>query len=158
MLRFSPLRRKRRLATEDGQTVVEFIFVMPWLIALLFIIIDFALVMNYNSDLNHIAAETARRAAVNQDAGFNPQTYAVDAAESGLRDGDHNLAVSVCLPGGVTPGNDGVVMVKATADFDLLQVIPGLPDIATVDISGRAAMRLETPATFSGDASSTNCD
>ena len=145
--------RTRR--SQDGQSIVEFVLVLPLIVLILFAIVDFALALNYSSDLNQIAAEGTRRAAVNRDPAFDPAAYTKSRAEPVLRDRP-DLAVSVCLPEGTMPG--GTVRVKATVTYTLLHLIPGLESITTIPLSGRASMRLESPATFSGSSTSGPCD
>lgn len=148
-----PHQADRPLRSQRGQALVEFVLVLPLVLVILFGILDFSLALNYQSDLNHITAEGARRAAVNQDDTFDPATYTKDAAEPSIRD---DVAVSVCLPDGSQPGD--TVRIKATHEYSLLRLVPGLSELTTIDISGRAAMRLEAPATFSGSSTSGPCD
>src|SRR5436190_5913507 len=70
-----------RIRNEAGQAAVEFALVLPLLIALLFLIVGFARVFNEYNDLNQMAADGARFAAV----GNWPGTTAVlDNADTPL--------------------------------------------------------------------------
>ena len=53
-----------RLRNDSGQAAVEFALVLPLLIAFLFLIAGFARVFNAYNDLNQMAADGARFAAV----------------------------------------------------------------------------------------------
>ena len=53
-----------RLRNESGQAAVEFALVLPLLIAFVFLIAGFARVFNAYNDLNQMAADGARFAAV----------------------------------------------------------------------------------------------
>jgi Flp pilus assembly protein TadG len=50
---------------ESGQSVVEFAMVVPLICAIVLILVDFGKAMNYWLDLNRVANEGARLAAVN---------------------------------------------------------------------------------------------
>ena len=53
-----------RLRNDSGQAAIEFALVLPLLIAFLFLIVGFARVFNAYNDLNQMAADGARLAAV----------------------------------------------------------------------------------------------
>jgi hypothetical protein len=66
----SPVARLRRhergqLVREDGVALVEFAFVLPLLLLLIFGIIDFGKALNFKNDETHLANQAARYAAVN---------------------------------------------------------------------------------------------
>lgn len=70
----SARRRWRAARTEDrerGANLVEFAFVMPFLILLVMGIIEFGWVLATNLDVKHGAREGARITAVNEPAGGN---------------------------------------------------------------------------------------
>jgi hypothetical protein len=126
---------------------VEFVLVLPFLLVLLFGIIDFGIAVNNSSDLNQVAADTARRLAVNADPSFDPEAHVRDTAEDSISSA---IDVDVSLPGGATPGSDRAVCVKLTMTR-AIQIIPGFEGIGpNLDLSGKAAMRLEMPANFTG--------
>ena len=56
--------RACRLGREEGQATVEFAIVIPLLLLLIVGIIEFGKAFNYWIDLNHLANEGARWAAV----------------------------------------------------------------------------------------------
>ena len=145
-------RRPLARAAESGQAIVEFVFVLPFMVVLLFGIVDFGLAVNNASDLNHVAAQTARRLAVNSDPNFDPVAYAKAATEASVGDDFNTLQVTIGLPSGTTPSQDAAVCVKLSMSRKIT-VIPGFTSFGpSLPISGRAAMRLEMPANFVGSA------
>ena len=112
-------------------------------------ILNFGKVMNYWLDLNHVASEGARKAAVNtfaSDAEYD--TYIRSRLETGeLRRGGTTsvptaATIAVCLPEGGDVGDPVTVQVA---------VGYSLPFIGTaVTLRGRATMRLEQQADYVG--------
>lgn len=140
-----------RMRSQTGQSIVEFVLVLPFLLVLLFGIVDFGIAINHSSDLNQVAADTARRLAVNSNSAFDPKAHVLASAEKAVSD-NPTLSVDVSLPNGTAPGADHAVCVKITMKRGI-QVVPGFEGIGpTLDLSGKAAMRLEMPANFSGSA------
>jgi Flp pilus assembly protein TadG len=140
-----------RLRGESGQGVVEFGMVVPLLCVLVLVFVDFGKAMNYWLDLNHVAMEGARRAAVNQyPTAGEYQTYVRDRLETEeLKSGGTGSVpsaaeVAICLPEGSDVGDPVTVQVKVDYDW--------IPFIATgvFGIKGTATMRLEQKADFSG--------
>jgi hypothetical protein len=119
--------------------------VVPLLCLVIIAILHFGKVMNYWLDLNHVASEGARKAAVNtftSDGEYD--TWIRSRLETGeLRTGGTSSIpdpseVDVCLPEGGDVGD------PVTADYSL-------PFIgATVTLRGSATMRMEQPAEFAG--------
>jgi Flp pilus assembly protein TadG len=142
-------RVRRRLRSERGQAAVEFAMVVPLLCVFIIAIFHFGKVMNYWLDLNHVASEGARKAAVNgfaTDGGYG--TWVRNRLETAeLRDGGSTSipspsTVNVCLPEGGDVGDP--VTVQVAADYSL-------PFIGkTVTLRGTATMRMEQPAEFAG--------
>ena len=142
-------RRRGRLRSESGQAAVEFALVVPLLLLIIIAIFHFGKVMNYWLDLNHVASEGARKAAVNtygSDAEYD--TYLRDRLETGeLRSGGTTsiptpATVAVCLPDGSEVGDP--VTVQVAVDYSL-------PFIgSTIALRGTATMRLEQPADYAG--------
>ena len=131
--------------------MVEFALILPFFLALLFAVIGFGMAMNFTGDLNHIAAQGARKAAVTSDTNFDLAAYVKNAAEPGLVD---KVVVTVCLPEGSDPGDP--VMVKAEVkDHKIVQLIPIDADPLNVDLAGRATMRLERKVSLAGPVAST---
>ena len=149
-------RRERggSLKNESGQSAVEFALVVPLLLLVIIGILHFGKVMNYWLDLNHVASEGARKAAVNHfstDAGY--ETYLRDRLETEeLRTGGTTsipsaATIAVCLPEGSDVGDPVTVQVS---------VGYSLPFIGTtVPLRGTATMRLEQPADYAGGGACT---
>ena len=70
-----------RFRNETGQAVVEFALVLPLLVALLLLIVGFARVFNEYNDLNQMAADGARFAAVGN---FPGESALLDNADTPL--------------------------------------------------------------------------
>jgi Flp pilus assembly protein TadG len=142
------------MRSESGQAAVEFAMVVPLICLVIIAILHFGKVMNYWLDLNHVASEGARKAAVN--------TYASDGEydafvrsrleTSELRTGGTTsipaaATVAVCLPEGSDVGDPVTVQVA---------VGYSLPFIGTsVQLRGTASMRLEQPADYAGGGACT---
>jgi hypothetical protein len=132
---------------------IEFALVAPFLLAFMFIIIDFGRAFNYLNDTNQIAANGARLAAVNKYPGGAALALQGDTNE--LKNGGgqvpSKLTVCVKLPVNPASGTTGKVgdpvQVKAKATFKLLPIIGGLD----IPIQGSATMRLERAPSFVGD-------
>jgi Flp pilus assembly protein TadG len=147
-------RRLGRWRGDDGQAAVEFALVVPLLCLIIIAILHFGKVMNYWLDLNHVASEGARKAAVNafaSDGGY--ETYIRSRLEtSELRTGGTTsipspATIAVCLPEGGDVGDPVTVQVA---------VAYSLPFIGeTVDLRGTATMRLEQPADYAGGGACT---
>ena len=88
-------RTRRRLRSERGTSMVEMALVMPVLLFLALGIVDFGRAINYWNDVNQIAADGARFAAVNNNPGLTLTPQVTDfrqwlrsQAETGeLKDG-----------------------------------------------------------------------
>lgn len=126
---------------------------MPLLCLIIIGIFHFGKVMNYWLDLNHVASEGARKAAVNtfgSDAEYD--TYVRSRLETGeLRGGGTTsipapATIAVCLPEGGDVGDP--VTVQVAAGYSL-------PFGATITLRGTATMRLEQQADFAGGGACT---
>src|SRR4051794_24678120 len=116
-----------RLRNDSGQAVVEFALVLPLLLAILFLITGFARVFNAYNDLNQMAADGARFAAVGNLPGPNVLLANADTplSQAATIGGPVYLA-----PGSSTPSATCTVgwTVRVTATADL-QLVPFLPYI-----------------------------
>ncbi len=142
-------RRRGRLRDESGQGAVEFALVVPLLLLIIIAIFHFGKVMNYWLDLNQVASEGARKAAVNtyaSDAEY--EGYLRDRLETGeLRSGGTTsiptpATVAVCLPEGSEVGDPVTVQVAVNYSLPFIG--------STVALRGTATMRLEQPADYAG--------
>ena len=136
---------------ESGQGAVEFGLVVPLLLVIVLAIFDFAKVMNYWLDLNHVASATARKAAVNAyPTAGEYQTYARNNLETNeLKTGGSEsvptaASISICLPEGGDVGDP--VTVRVAVGYHWIPFIGG-PDLG---IRGTATMRIEQKADYSG--------
>lgn len=123
--------------------------VVPFLCLIIVAILHFGKVMNYWLDLNHVASEGARKAAVNtfaSDAEY--ATYVRSRLETGeLRAGGTTSipapsTINVCLPEGSDVGDPVTVQVAAAYSLPFIG--------ATITLRGSATMRLEQSADFAG--------
>jgi Flp pilus assembly protein TadG len=126
-----------RLSTEGGQAAIEFALVLPLVLFVLFLIVEFGRVFNVYNDLNQMAADGARFAAVNQ--------YPGDAEL--LKLGDTTAAktanINVCALTSTSAVGD-TVRVTITTPITLI----GFLKIAGFSLKGTAEMRIEQkPAT-----------
>lgn len=146
----APAVRRFALRGESGQAAVEFGLVVPFLCILVLALVDFGKGMNYWLDLNHVASEGARKAAVNAyPTASDLQAYVRSRLETGeLRDGGSSsiptaATIAVCLPEGGDVGDPVTIQVAVSYKW-----IPFVSD-ATWTIRGTATMRLEQKADFS---------
>jgi Flp pilus assembly protein TadG len=125
-----------RFRNQTGQAVVEFALVMPLLVALLLLIVGFSRVFNEYNDLNQMAADGARFAAV----GNFPGTSALlDNADTPLSQAA-TIVGPTYLGGSCTVG--GTVRVQATAPATLIPFLPYI-NAALPNLTGTAEMRVE---------------
>jgi Flp pilus assembly protein TadG len=145
---------RRRLRGESGAAIVEFALILPFLCLMIVLILDFGRAFNYWISTTHLASEGARLAAVDSAPGGSLQTYIRDKAGTDeLRNGGTrwiDSPLEVCVnPGGTGEVGDPVE-VTVTTTYDFLPTgslhIPGIADIADVDIHGSATMRREVVA------------
>jgi Flp pilus assembly protein TadG len=137
-----------RFRNERGQAAVEFALVLPLLIALLFLIVGFARVFNAYNDVNQMAADGARFAAVGNFPGdaallANGDTPLSQSPNTTIGDPTYQAPSSSTWGSTCTVG--GTVKVTATAN---VQMIPFLPFIDSVlpgvpSLTGTAEMRVE---------------
>jgi Flp pilus assembly protein TadG len=135
-----------RLRYQSGQAAIEFALVVPLLLAFLFLIAGFARVLNTYNDLNQMAADGARFAAV----GNFPGAAALQAnADTPLSAAATIIGPTYAAPGTSTFGAactvGGTVKVTATANVTLIPFLPyinsAIPGLS--NLSGSAEMRVE---------------
>jgi Flp pilus assembly protein TadG len=119
--------------------------VVPFLCLLVVAILHFGKVMNYWLDLNHVASEGARKAAVITYGTYGEyDTYVRDRLETAeLRTGGTTsipaaATVAVCLPEGSDVGDPVTVQVAVGYSLPFIG--------ATIALRGTATMRLEQAA------------
>lgn len=135
---------------------IEFALVLPFILLFLFLITDFGRLFNYLNDMNQIAANGARLAAVNNYPGSSVLRGQGDTSEFRNATGGTHLpgGVSVCVSfpnGGATAvGNPVKVAVSGTFHvvpfltkaFSKVGLNPNIP------ITGTSTMRLEQTPTY----------
>jgi Flp pilus assembly protein TadG len=146
----------RRLRDARGDALVEFALVAPLLFLVLFGMIDFGKAFNYWLDENHLAAQAARLAAVDNTSpagtcldGTTPTGSPLllsyikcNADSSQLRS---NATVCVHFPAAGAPTVTGnPVKITVSTDYTWLPIIGSLfGGAGTTTITGDATMRLE---------------
>lgn len=128
--------------------------VVPLLCLVIIAILHFGKVMNYWLDLNHVASEGARKAAVNtfaSDAGYDAYIRSRLETEELRTGGTSSIpsaaTIAVCLPEGSDVGDPVTVQVSVGYSLPFI----GL----TVPLRGTATMRLEQPADYAGGGACT---
>jgi Flp pilus assembly protein TadG len=135
---FTPSIRSR-LRSESGQAAIEYALVLPFVILILFVLVNFAFLFNYWNNEQHLASVAARFAAV----GNNPDTsktfkaaILAQADASALTD---NAKLCVTYPNGRAIGQP--VKVEVSYDYTPFSGFPA------VTLHGTATHRLETAST-----------
>ena len=178
-------RSRRRLAREErGQATIEFAIVVPLVLLLIVGMIEFAKAFNYWIDLNHLANEGARWAAVDKVPPYagNPgqpaptcqqikdylasQLNTNELQQDVLLNDGIKLVVDTPSGAGGTPtiGDAASVTISTPYEFPLVSGViqlagqlfgSGTGGIATITLSGKATQRLEQKPTWT--SSSTPC-
>ena len=123
--------------------------VVPLLCLIVVAMLHFGKVMNYWLDLNHVASEGARKAAVNTyatdgeyDSYIRSRLETTELATGGTTSIPAPSEIDICLPEGSDVGDP--VTVQVAAGYSL-------PFIGkSITLRGSATMRLEQPADFAG--------
>lgn len=131
---------------ESGQTLVEFAVVLPLVLLLLLGIMDFGKAFNYWITENQVAAEGARRAAVN----LGPATLR-DYVRSQIKTRELHDDAIICVtyPDGAAQTTVGHP-VKVTVEFNYvwLPFLERFGKVATLTLRNSATMRLEANSTI----------
>ncbi len=142
-----PARRSPH-GSESGQAIVEFALILPLVLILLLLILDFGRAINYWIDSTHLASEGARLAAVDKAPGGNLQAHIKNQADTEeLRTGgsvgvaEPGLEVSICYPEGRAVGNP--VKVTVSADYNWLPFLNSEFGLTQTAITGSATHRIE---------------
>jgi hypothetical protein len=155
----APLRSHRRVKGERGVVMVEFAFVLPLLLTLVFGIMDFGRALNYWIYQTHLSSEGARYALVNTWPGCPLNTAGICGSVSGttsLQRFIHDSVDTAELLNGVKVCIDvGVNSVPAPIAGDPVKVTVSYPfkwlgffkGFGTTTIGNAATMRLEVKPT-----------
>jgi Flp pilus assembly protein TadG len=140
------IRRRMTLQREDGQSVVEFAFMMPFLILLLVAIWQFGLAFRNYLAITDAARVGARKAAVSRTVSGGPCQAARDAIQATVSSTQWSVISSriTCTP--ATPGGVGTsftISINYPVSIGLPQIF-GLPRIAVSGtMTASATERLE---------------
>ena len=137
--------------TERGSTLVEFAVLMPFLILLLFGIIEFSWLFATNLDVRHGAREAARQAATNDLP--NPGTPAIDICN--LLDLANRTTTKVSISRSGTNIGDGIT-VTADAAAETLTGLLAWAVPSSARLTSTVTLRLEQPPTWT-PVSAVNC-
>jgi Flp pilus assembly protein TadG len=157
--RTSRERNGRRGARELGQAMVEFALVAPIFLLIVIGIIQFGIALNYWLDLQRLANQGARWAAVNRvpgcanaDSICSPTLQKYVAGQKVSGGNCPTVSVTfVTKSGGTGKATVGdPVKVNVSTPFKLLPVLK----IGTVDLGASATMRLEQVPTNFGEGTS----
>jgi TadE-like protein len=150
----SMLRHGRaRRADERGQALVEFALIAPLFLMLVVGVIQFAVALNYWLDLQRVANQGARSAAVNCGPTGNSQCIDRDGqpdlqqrmAEDVISEKGNKPDVEICyvppepMPTGWKPTVGDAVRVRLTERYRLAAIV----NLAKIDLTATATMRLE---------------
>jgi hypothetical protein len=144
-----PRNRKglRRAASvsrdESGQSLVEFAVVLPLVLLLLLGIMDFGKAFNYWITENQVAAEGARRAAVNLSAATLHDYVRSQIKVTELHD---NAKICVSFPDGQTTVGHPV-KVTVAIKYLWLPVLKRFGKVGSLTLRNSATMRLEADST-----------
>jgi Flp pilus assembly pilin Flp len=141
-----PGRRRKALGEESGAALVEFALILPFVMLIVVVFLDFGRAINYWIDTTHLASEGARLAAVDRvpTGSGSLQAYIRSKADTPeLKDGGSGSIadpLQVCVnPDGEDVGDPVEVEVKTSYRW-----IPLLGlDAVQTQIGGRATMRRE---------------
>jgi Flp pilus assembly protein TadG len=137
-MRFRPITS--RLTNESGQAAIEFALILPLLVMFVFLIADFGRLFNAYNDLNQMAADGARFAAVGNFPGASAlvdKNADTNATRSATICGPTYGSATICSSGTCTVGT--TVRVKASATISFIPLLK----IADIPLEGKSEMRVE---------------
>jgi Flp pilus assembly pilin Flp len=152
----------RRRADERGQAMVEFALIAPLFLMIVVGVIQFGVALNFWLDMQRLANQGARSAAVNCGTSGNqcepttppPAGYSKlewKLSEDIISRGNTPDEIEVCYVepfSGATPGVGDAVMVRLTERYRLAAIV----NLAKIDLTATATMRLEQiPNSGGGD-------
>ena len=146
----NPIGVRRGRDRESGQSTVEFALILFPLLLLVAGIIQFGIALNYWLDMQRIANQGARWAAVNNwppdcprgsTSCASPNTLQETLRRQMLTEGLQNnstTSVQLCYPDG-TKGLGDPVRIQIRSTFDLLPIL----GVGSLNLKAKATMRLE---------------
>jgi len=151
-------RVRAKVASERGQTIVEFALMAPVIFLLLFGIIDFGMALNHRITLEHAVREGARFAAVTTDCAAIQQRTAERAGTIISQD---EVTVSYHEPDGAdittaaTAGDEVRVSAPFEWEFPLMSALEAIIDVhvGPIDSEVWGSAVLERAVTDAGGCS-----
>jgi hypothetical protein len=137
-----------RRSRQSGQSAVEFALVVPFICALVIVLVDFGKSMSYWLDVTQVANEGARLAAVNGDTStLRDRLKSWELRTGNATSGGDAAVITICVGGSGNVGDP--VTVRLTSDYKWFSFPSWIPIAGggTWTIKGSATMRLEQPAT-----------
>jgi Flp pilus assembly protein TadG len=126
LLRMTRRSRRTLLETrrEDGQAFVEFIIILPILLAVIFIVVGYAVALSNYGQATDVARTGARAASIARFAGNNNPCAAATTAINNTKGNMTLVGAPTCsFPSGNSPGNPIKVTVTVVAQ-NVLSSIP----------------------------------
>jgi Flp pilus assembly protein TadG len=138
---------RNKFRGHEGQALVEFAFVLPILLALVFGIAEFALALNKQGDATHIASEVARYATVNENPGAGEgktlARWGIEQFHNEALQNKQKSRLCISFPGN---GNEATQPVKVEIKSTVVWLpIPKFEP--STKLVGSAVMRLEVHPT-----------
>jgi hypothetical protein len=147
------IRLQPRLSSEEGQATTEFALILFPLLILVTGIIWVGIGLNYWLDMQRVANQGARWAAVNNwppdcpvgaQSCASPDTLQESLRRMAIAGGlERSVVVSVCYPSGTDDPGEPVRVVLSTP-FELVPIL----GIGTIQLRADATMRLEQDPTL----------
>jgi TadE-like protein len=141
----------QRSERERGQALVEFALIAPLFLMIVVGIIQFGVGLNYWLDMQRIANQGARAAAVNCGLGGNQCTPTLQQRlEQDVISKGNDPEVVICYVQpfvNATPSVGDAVRVRLTERFRLAAIV----NLAKIDLTATATMRLEQEPNSNGN-------
>ncbi len=132
--------------------MVEFALVLPLLLVLVLGVLDFGRAFNYWIDSTHLANVAARYATVNKNPGAAASRtlqrhVELQASTKELRDAPIDVCISFPDASPTGPLVGDAVAVEVKSPFTFLGFLVERAGLGSIEIHGKATMRLEAPPT-----------
>jgi Flp pilus assembly protein TadG len=125
-----------RLHNESGQAAIEYALVLPFVILILFVLINFGFLFNYWNNEQHLASVAARYAAVGVIPGGGTSLKSAVLAQADADTLTNNATMCVSFPNGRVVGQPVTI--------DVAYVYTPFSGFPSVTLHGKATERLET--------------
>lgn len=151
------INRRSPYGSEAGVALVEFAFVLPLLVVLLFGMLEFGKAYNYWIDGTHLSSEGARWAVVNKNPGpggtlqdsIRQRADTAELRNGGTSSVPNPLQVCISFPNGTSNVGDPVRVSVSTA-YNFMGFLTGDSGLVQRTITATATMRLEAKPTNYG--------